>query len=979
MALTEKQFSDIKEKIKEFSDNNAFTGTEANTETHYIVPILKILGWKTANIELNKTQDRGSRKRPDILLNGSSGRTLFVVESKEPNVNKGLDGGYHKIWSFAEQISNYCGGAGISWGALTNFVEWRICNPHTLKLNETYYKTLVIFKDKINVSTDKELRDFFGLLDFSFLNNAKGKVSLDVAYYKKQDKIKEEFFFQLTDWRSSLRNYLAKNYRKELSINEIDNQTQRILDRLIFIDFCFDKDIIYQDYLSLILFSKTNYYTVLKKIFSELNEMFNSEMFSPDKCDEFFIDDKILEPIIKGVSNVDFSLLNVHVLGEVYEDYLGELIKNSNKKTGGDEEKEHQKRKTHGIFYTPDYIVNYIIDNTLSELLNKCHSINEIEKIKVIDIACGSGSFLIRAFDILYNAYIRVIGKNKLDVLYDLEIRKKILLHNLYGVDLDEKAIEIAKLNLLLRGLEGLNLEFNFTDRKILPNLKLNIRCGNSLVSGKYETEEDNDAENNKHISIFDNDSEYKSSLGTLLKLKDEFYKEENNIKKDKLISEILKHEDTINKYLNKTLRKYYKEVEKVNPFNYEVAFCEIMNPKCGGFDCVIGNPPYKMLSRVTGMSADNSNNEDKVYLNENFINSAEYKLSIYAIFSNKALSLLKQGGKFGYILPDSYILGFYFSKFRNYLINGFHVNQILLFMEDFWKKASVGLPSILIATKDDGKEMKCIEAKTTEDFKKGNVNSFVLSQDYYNVIPRNKLRLFFSKFEKDILEKIESNKQNLGDVVKIQVGVRSKIGQDKIVSSFQKNTLWKKGLIDGDEVLKYRINYKNNYIHINPIVLWAGGFDEDKIKSDKLIIRKTGDKIISTIDTKGYFHLDNLHFGVLVNKEYSLKYILGIINSDLFRFYYQKISLEKGRAMAQTDIDTLHSLKIPVLNNKNITNKKLEMKLIGLVDEMVELNKHPEKNKSEIETTDLEINNLVYLIYKITDKERKTIKEKYL
>ncbi|MBI4647264.1 MAG: N-6 DNA methylase, partial [Bacteroidia bacterium] len=672
MAITDKQLSDIKNIIKEFKNNNSFVDSEDHVQASYTLPILQAIDWKPSNWKINKGQDIKTGKRPDILLKGSGGGSVFVIESKEPKTPKGLNGKYQK-WTFAEQLCYYCGSEGVSWGLLTNFIEWRIYNINAYASNESIYKTLTVFKDNEICCTDNELRDFFSLINFVFLYYNKGKLSADVVYYKKEYEIKEEFFQNLKIWRNDLRKFILKKYNS-LSAEEIDYYTQKILDRLIFIDVCYDKEIISQDILGAVLFSEKSYYYELKKKFREFEDRYNSELFSFEECDKFDIPDNELEKIIKGINHTDFSNLSVHIIGEVYENYLGELLKASKNASVITEHKEHLKRKAQGIYYTPDFIVNYIIANTVGKLLGKCNTVKDIEKIKVLDIACGSGSFLIRAFDVFYEAYKSKInkGKKELHIFDELEIRKKILLHNLYGVDLDERAVEIAKLNLLLRAVEEIKyIDTNMEERKLLPNLSLNIRHGNSLISGIYEEASEKYTAGAQLDFIFDKNSEYKTNIKRLIELKNEFYLEEDNIKKEKIIFDIRKHEEIINKHLNEGLKKYFSVPEKYKPFNYEVSFCEVM--KNGGFDCIIGNPPYVIVKggRYTGF--EESKSVINYYKTE--YDTLQQQINIYIAFLEKTNKLSKENGLVGLIIPNTILTNDYCVNIRKYLLKNTCIN----------------------------------------------------------------------------------------------------------------------------------------------------------------------------------------------------------------------------------------------------------------------------------------------------------------
>ena len=297
MNLEDSKVKNIKSIINKFINENGFIKSEEDVQTSYTLEILKLIGWNSSNWKINTSQEVKTGKRPDILLRGLSGGTIFIIESKEPK--KSLDGSYPNL-SFKEQICQYCNSEGVNWGILTNFIEWRIYNSYT---KEIYYdkKYFTIKDDEIN--DEKELFDFFDKISYANLNARKGKIDTNPIYYKKQDEIKDEFFDNLKNWRKDLRDYLYNVYKRKTDkqIPEIvERLTQKILDRLIFIEVCNDKDIISYDILGSILYSKRNKYEELKIKFKELDEKFNSDLFAEDSdIDSLEIDDNPMEEIIR--------------------------------------------------------------------------------------------------------------------------------------------------------------------------------------------------------------------------------------------------------------------------------------------------------------------------------------------------------------------------------------------------------------------------------------------------------------------------------------------------------------------------------------------------------------------------------------------------------------------------------------------------------------------------------------------------------
>ena len=171
----------------------------------------------------------------------------------------------------------------------------------------------------------------------------------------------------------------------------------------------------------------------------------------------------------EGYYEYDFKVIPADILGSVYENYLGYRLSKSKK--GTIISKDAKKRKEQGIYYTPTFIVDYIVRNALKPVLERCKSVYDLNKIKVLDPACGSGSFLIKAFEVISEKY-------KEWHYNDARTKSQILTQNLYGVDLDGQAVEIARLNLLIAALDS---------KDKLPLLTDNIKNGNSLISGTDE------------------------------------------------------------------------------------------------------------------------------------------------------------------------------------------------------------------------------------------------------------------------------------------------------------------------------------------------------------------------------------------------------------------------------------------------------------------------------------------------------------
>lgn len=967
MSLSPTTIKGIKSIIQKFIDENGFVKSEDDAQVSYTIEILKLLGWDSSKWKINTPQEVKTGNKPDILLKGSGGGTIFVIESKAPN--KSLDDRYINK-TFKEQICEYCNSEGVYWGVLTNFIEWRIYNSYT---KELYYndKYFTIIDKKLN--DDTRLFDFFEKLTYSNLNTTKGKIDSNPVYYKKQEEIKDEFFSNLKLWRHKLRNYLSyelKTKTTEPDKEAVERLTQKILDRLIFMEVCNDKNIISHDILGSILYTKRNKYEELKVKFRELDEKFNSDLFAEDVyCDMIKINDDPMEEIIRGINNIDFSKLSVHIIGEVYENYLGELLRKGKKEIKVVESKERAKRKSQGIYYTPDYIVNYIVENTLGELLKNCKTADEIQKIRVLDPACGSGSFLIRAFDEFYMAYKNCA--KTMELFDDFEIKKKILLYNLYGVDLDERAVDIAKLNLLIKALEG-STESSLIGRKLLPNLNLNIRCGNSLVSGKS-------LHDLTDGTLFDNTEQFKKDIDILIALKEKFKHAVEDEEKEKLLDEVYVYEEKINSYLNNDLKNYFKNLDEVKPFNYEVAFCEIF--KYGGFDCVIGNPPWVDIKGL--------NPKDVKYYFDTF-DTVKNRMNIYAVFMNVVLNLIKDKGYFSFITPNSYLTQSSYVDIRKFIFSCFNFRKIVRLPDNVFKdvkaesvisvinkERSSKSHKVEVYIYDRKKEINKIEKENTTFY--GNINQafWKFNNDYV-------INLFLTTESQDILTKISNNGRRLEDYCDFSLGLtpydrykghtKQQIESRVFHSNKMKNKTFKP-LLTGENITRYRVKWDGKeWISYGG---WLGAPRQKRFfTNERILVRQivSGQplRIYSAYTNKEYYNAQ-IAFNLVSNSKnkLSLKYIIGILNSNLMNYYHRNKYLDQTKELFQKIlIENAKEFPIRDIDFKNKQDKSLHDKLIKLVDEMLKLNKAPEKNKIKIKAKDKEIDELVYKLYGLTEEE---------
>jgi type I restriction-modification system DNA methylase subunit len=458
--------------------------SEADVGSKFILPLIDALGWDIRNIDEVKEQRRTLTGPVDYSLNLNLRAKLFV-EIKRFDEN--LDGKRivrGKEQTFPEQAIQYAWHVKLDWAVLTNFEELRLYYSHVIKPKEGR-----VFE----IPYTKYLERFEELWALSREEVASGRLE---TYEKRRTRknIDEEVLDDLLTSRVLLTENIRIN-NPGLSVEEAKESVQKILDRLIVIRVAEDRGIIGSDSLWHEQDSwshrdlPTPLMRSLKSLFRDFDDIYNTKLFEAHPCEDLKIESKSLETIISALYDYNFDLLAADVLGAIYEDYLGHVLQAKGRDLNI--VKSLEARKSGGVYYTPQPIVEYIVRTCLAERLSKCKELNEVAQVKVLDPATGSGSFLIKAFDVIkewYDDYSAIAGKsymqsaiyqNSQGVIMLTDIGKRILTENLYGVDVDEQAAEIASVNLMLKALEK---------RKKLPVIiGQSISVSNSLVSASVE------------------------------------------------------------------------------------------------------------------------------------------------------------------------------------------------------------------------------------------------------------------------------------------------------------------------------------------------------------------------------------------------------------------------------------------------------------------------------------------------------------
>lgn len=398
---------------------------------------------------------------------------------------------------------------------------------------------------------------------------------------------------------------------------------------------------------------------MLNDLFHQINEDFNGEIFKYHPCEEIKVEDwkigKMIEGLYPPESPYRWDNIPVDVFGAIYERYLGKTVYVND---GGVEVGDKPEvRKSGGVYYTPKYIVDYIVANTVGTLIEGKQP-QEIEKLRILDPACGSGSFLLSAFQYLIDCHLRYyeahLEEAKMESMFPeltrtsdggfrLSIwrKTKILAGNLFGVDLDSQAVEITMMNLYLKALEG---EKGLPNRQhLLPSLMSNIRCGNSLVGTDFH-------ENGGHTP------------------------------QERIAS---------------------------NPFDWSSntnGFGAILAK--GGFDAIVGNPPYIRIQNLDSAQVE--------YFNSRY-QAATGKYDIYVFFIEQAAQLLQEKGILGMILPNKFLTASYGAGVRSLITKRMLLYGIVDFTASQVFDQATTYTCLLFLKKGENKSFKAIRPAAAE------------------------------------------------------------------------------------------------------------------------------------------------------------------------------------------------------------------------------------------------------------------------
>jgi adenine-specific DNA-methyltransferase len=976
----------LAERYKALTPQERRRYNEAQTRKDFIDPLFASLGWDVRGVERSEVdvETHVSGGRADYAFK-VDGVVRFYLEAKK------LEEDLYNP-DYAKQVMTYAYNKGVPWAVLCNFARLQVFNAEweTDDLNRARFLD-VTWEDYTRADSPLVL-----LSRQAFLANELDKRAQAYGGMRPRQAVEKSLYAQMRHWRERLFNEIAR-MRPDLTFEQVDEVIERLLNRLIFIRNCEDRKVEAAE-LRAALHQwqrpgrRAGLTEAVRAIFANFDATFDSDLFAFHLVDQLLASGTQLEETLgdivaglyappRSLAAYDFAVIDADVLGQVYEQYLGHVARVVKEEADKRErqlalgmevprielEAKRQRRKERGIYYTPKWVVDYIVRQTVGRYLEE-HTYNDVLNVKILDPACGSGSFLIRAFDLLLEYHAKVKGKAVAEL--DQYERLRILTANIFGVDLDKLAVDIARLNLLLRAVAR---------RELLPSLKRNVVQGNSLISGSEEE-----------------------------------------------------------------LRPYFGDTwEEKHPFDWQREFPAIMGQ--GGFDIIIGNPPYV-----------------KEYVNRQPFDDvrgsrlAEYyqgKADIWYIFACLAIDLLKPGGLHSFIATNNWITASGASLLREKVLSETRLQEFVDF-GDCKVFESVGIQTMIYVLEKTGTphegevRYSGITRPNTpvSDVIRflfdGKGGDFAVSFDGVIETGREgQTFTFVDHRDARLLSRIESTgryrlkPEDVGTGIDVHqdfvtarhlphlpdstiepgVGIfvlsdneKRSLGlterERKLVKPYYtseelgryygnpNNSSW---LIYTDRAAVARIDeYPCIKAHLDrfaPVMTSDNrpyglhrARDEDFFLGEKIVsLRKTDRPHFTYTDFPCYV---SQTFFVVKPTDVNLKYLVAILNSSVCRFWLDRKGKKQGDAL---QVDKAPLLQIPIrLADVTVSDEReLRDRVVALVQRMLALHERlatkggvQDEERGgivrEIERTDREIDGLVYDLYGLTREERRLVEE---
>ncbi len=1008
---------ELHDLVERFHDNRASYMAASYNETelriNFLNPLFRLLGWDVDNrggtpeaykdvVHEDRIKVGGGTKAPDYSFR-VGGERKFFLEAKKPSVPLDLD------TAPAFQLRRYAWTARLPLSILSDFKELAVYDcryepaktdrPATARVRFLRYDAYPDEWDTIAGTFSRE----------AVMGGSLEKYATEVRAQRGVQTVDKAFLREIEQWREMLaRNLALRN--PALSQRELNYAVQMTIDRIIFLRMAEDRGI--EEYGRLMaLGNGSDVYDRLRVLFREADERYNSGLFHFDQerdrsglpddlTPALRIDDEPLRAILRHLyypdSPYEFGVLPVDVLGQVYEQFLGKVIRLTEGHRAVIEEKP-EVRKAGGVYYTPKYIVDYIAEHTLGKLLEgkRPGPRGGASKLRIVDPACGSGSFLIGAYEYLLtwhrDRYVEDgPEKHRREVyqgsggqwLLTTGEKKRILLNNIFGVDIDPQAVEVTKLSLLLKVLEGesaetLGKQLSLFRERALPDLGDNIKCGNSLIGPDFYA--------SGQMSFPDEEEQY-----------------------------------------------------RINVFDWKGAFPEVFTGDSPGFDAVIGNPPYIRIQALKEWAPVEVEHYKRAYRA-----AGKGNYDIYVVFVEKGLQLLNKTGRLGFILPHKFFNAQYGQPLRSIISEGKHLSHVVHFGDEQVFAGATTYTTLMFLQRDESQEIRYINVKdlhpwrASGDASEGTVSAQLLTSANWN---------FVVGTSADLFQRLGAKMSTLEEVADIFVGLQTSADDVFIMDAIERSSdglrlrsralgderPFEPGLlypiVSGVDVKRYKplparqyviFPYEVNETSVQLLSMTeiehryprtAAYFQENKTRLEgrehgrlkgknwhgyiylknmarqskrKICVPRLVERLGAAYDQSGDRFLDNVDVGGVTYKagfeSHDLAFLIGLLNSSLLNWYFQFVSAPFRGGFRSANRQYLGQLPIRTIDFTDPADVARHDRMVALVERMLDLNRRlaeartPQDRtvlQAQIGATDRQIDQLVYELYGLTEAE---------
>jgi adenine-specific DNA-methyltransferase len=990
----ENAFAQVQLLAKDFEANQAHYLSPAYQESEvrkdFIDKFLIALGWDVNHDHQKSPFEQEVKVERGVTMHGSQRRAdyAFYITPNFRDVRFYCEA--KKPFGDIASAQNYFQTIRYGWNAqtpialLTDFEQFHILDCR--------------YKPDIDTALNHCLRKFhfseyadkekFGFLFYLFSRDAVANGSLEkfAAELPKQrgkavqrglfkggyQSIDDSFLEELYEYRDTLARAF-KNNNPKLDGETLTEITQRAIDRLVFMRFLEDK-LIHPHNLISEFGNKGTAWQDFVAASRHLDGIYNGIVFKAHEIlddKNFKIDDDAFADICKKLAHInspyDFNSIPIHILGSIYERFLGKVIVTTDKRARLEEKPE--VRKAGGVYYTPEYIVRYIVENTVGKLIEG-KTPKQIAELKFADIACGSGSFLLGMYDLLLRYHLKWFNANpdaakkagcvlRDDGAYHLSLkqRREILLNNIFGVDIDNQAVEVAQLSLYLKLLQeettatarGYQLEFHET---LLPSLNNNIVCGNSLIGTDISTGQLFVSEEERKLNPMDFDQRFPQ------------------IFRKKIPTGEMRDAASIGE-----LDCSMPGVPLHGAFNYKktkkTKTPAIPAPELeGGFDAIVGNPPYIPIESLRDI--------ERGYFQEHFP-ELERKYDTSVIFILAGLKRLQKNGRLGFISSVTWETGENYAKLRRRLFRDYGILTLINLPFDIFPDAYVDTGIYILSRSPVSnysiyrfpKKTKVVSLDGLA-FRK--VNTALVAEPDFKIVLEPIAQAILNRTNGSILFK------RLGDFTESTQGLAASFFK---TSSVKKNGEWYP-FAPAAQAYRYEFEAGETlYAYLGEHESLKRFYEENpKILIRRVINRR--DTLDAVCFDKQMVFKKDLNPFVFTDKLWNPLYVLGILNSKLFAYLYVNTSsIATKDDFRQTTLAELRRLPIRVADQDNAADKMAHDQIISFVEQMITAKKqlasaHTEKEKdfyfNKCDALDLKINALVYQLYGLTDEEIKIV-----